>query len=335
MLRELKKIGQFLPEEMHLAICPFDVHRFEVIAVRNHQDWEDAFPLPLDLQNACAEAEILLENRLASRLELSELPDDFWEEKHELRITRFLKVTLLGRSAQKYLRVYRSVGEVDLHFIEDFGFSQRDLADVARWLREANLFDYLVGDQVMKVLGDAARGVNQEKGSPKSTVFYLEMTSACEHQNRSVVEGLVLKKRDDATGDFNARMYQSVGKDWHWRDRLDWETNQWNEYVSQEGQSTWTIEYEHETIGYCELRIEDGSVEIAYFGLLPAMIGKGLGGASLSLILEEAWKIQGLKRVWLHTCTEDHPHALANYQKRGFCLFKIEEKKLPSLPLSL
>ncbi len=241
MLRELKKIGQFLPEEMHLAICPFDVHRFEVIAVRNHQDWEDAFPLPLELQNACAEAEILLENRLASRLELGELPDDFWEEKHELRITRLLKVTLLGRSAQKYLRVYRSVGEVDLHSIEDFGFSQHDLADVARWLREVNLFDYLVGEQVMKVLGAAAPGVNQEKGSPKSTVFYLEMTSACAHQNRSVVEGLVLKKRDDATGGFNARMYQSVGKDWHWRDRLDWETDQWNEYVSQEGQSTWAI----------------------------------------------------------------------------------------------
>jgi GNAT superfamily N-acetyltransferase len=54
------------------------------------------------------------------------------------------------------------------------------------------------------------------------------------------------------------------------------------------------------------------------------MIGKGIGGGMLSLAVREAWKIKGTQRVWLHTCSEDHPHALANYQKRGFRLFKTE-----------
>ena len=44
----------------------------------------------------------------------------------------------------------------------------------------------------------------------------------------------------------------------------------------------------------------------------------------LSLAVQEAWKIKGTKRVWLHTCSEDHPHALGNYEKRGFRSFKIE-----------
>jgi hypothetical protein len=33
-------------------------------------------------------------------------------------------------------------------------------------------------------------------------------------------------------------------------------------------------------------------------------------------------------RVWLHTCSLDHPAALPNYMKRGFTLFKTEEYSL-------
>jgi len=32
----------------------------------------------------------------------------------------------------------------------------------------------------------------------------------------------------------------------------------------------------------------------------------------------------GPKRVWLHTCTLDHPAALPNYQKAGFAIYKEE-----------
>jgi GNAT superfamily N-acetyltransferase len=65
-------------------------------------------------------------------------------------------------------------------------------------------------------------------------------------------------------------------------------------------------------------------VEIVYFGLLPSMIGKGLGSAMLTLVVQEAWRIEDTQRIWLHTCSEDHPHALANYEKRGFRLFRTE-----------
>ena len=42
--------------------------------------------------------------------------------------------------------------------------------------------------------------------------------------------------------------------------------------------------------GYYELRRDkDGGVEIAYFGLLPEFIGRGLGGALLTSAIEEAW----------------------------------------------
>ena len=70
--------------------------------------------------------------------------------------------------------------------------------------------------------------------------------------------------------------------------------------------------------GYVELdrRVEQ-EVEIAYFGLVPEYIGRGLGPALLDRALERAWSY-GPRRVWLHTCSLDHPKALAVYRRAGF-----------------
>jgi GNAT superfamily N-acetyltransferase len=82
-----------------------------------------------------------------------------------------------------------------------------------------------------------------------------------------------------------------------------------------------------EPVGYFELhhRVDDG-VEIAYFGLLPKFIGQGFGGALLTEAVRRAWQLTP-PRVWLHTCTLDHPQALANYQARGFEIYKTESAK--------
>ena len=50
----------------------------------------------------------------------------------------------------------------------------------------------------------------------------------------------------------------------------------------------------------------DANIEIAYFGLLPSFIGHGLGGALLTAAVERAWAL-GARRVWVHTCSLDHP----------------------------
>ena len=76
--------------------------------------------------------------------------------------------------------------------------------------------------------------------------------------------------------------------------------------------------------GFFELhQYEDGSVEIAYFGLLKEYTGRGLGKYLLTIAIEQAWK-KATDRVWVHTCTLDHPAALTNYLKRGFKPFQQE-----------
>jgi hypothetical protein len=41
------------------------------------------------------------------------------------------------------------------------------------------------------------------------------------------------------------------------------------------------------------------------------------------MALDKAWSYHA-KRLWLHTCTDDHPGALANYTKGGFQVYKEE-----------
>jgi GNAT superfamily N-acetyltransferase len=82
-------------------------------------------------------------------------------------------------------------------------------------------------------------------------------------------------------------------------------------------------------------------MEIAYFGLLPDFLRRGLGKLMLTAAVDRAWE-QGVSRVWLHTCTLDDPAALPNYLKRGFTPYKeeeysvdIDERELAILPKGL
>jgi hypothetical protein len=54
------------------------------------------------------------------------------------------------------------------------------------------------------------------------------------------------------------------------------------------------------------------------------IIGLGLGAHLLTVAVEEAASIRATS-VWLHTCSLDHPAALANYQARGFVPFRVEQ----------
>lgn len=120
------------------------------------------------------------------------------------------------------------------------------------------------------------------------------------------------------------RLYRAVGGPWHWRDRLAWDDDTLRAHLASPEIAVWELLVGDESAGYFELRRNDDvNVEIAYFGLVSSFIGRGLGGALLTRAVEEAWRF-GARRVWLHTCTLDSPHALPNYRARGFRDYRTE-----------
>ena len=122
------------------------------------------------------------------------------------------------------------------------------------------------------------------------------------------------------------RLYKEVGEQWYWHDRLEWSDEKLAAYLSSPNVSVWVVEDGNSIVGYYELlRHGDASVEIAYFGLTPPYIGRGIGGWLLTHAVEQAWRMGGtVNRVWLHTCTLDSDRALPNYLARGFVPFKTE-----------
>jgi len=126
-------------------------------------------------------------------------------------------------------------------------------------------------------------------------------------------------------------LYQEVGRRHGWLDRLAWSDDELRRRLAQPGVSLHLLTLAAAPAGYFELELHaDGSVEIAYLGLLPEFQGRGLGGFLLSEAVREAWARSG-SRVWLHTCTLDAPAALPNYLARGFRPFK-EERYLAEIP---
>ncbi len=123
---------------------------------------------------------------------------------------------------------------------------------------------------------------------------------------------------------FARYLYLAVGANWRWYMRLEWNIRQWQQRFDDPAVSLWVAYLDGSPIGYCELEQQGGSVEICYFGLIPSHIGQGLGRALLEDTIRKARARPGCNRVWLHTCSLDHDHALGNYQSRGFRVFKEE-----------
>ena len=130
------------------------------------------------------------------------------------------------------------------------------------------------------------------------------------------------------------RLYGAVGGPWHWRDRLKWDDETLRAYLGSPLIAIWELLVGGASAGFFELRKSgNDEVEIAYFGLIPSFIGRGLGGALLTAAVEEAWRFGG-RRVWLHTCTLDSPHALPNYKARGFVPYRTEIYEMEAEPSS-
>lgn len=155
-------------------------------------------------------------------------------------------------------------------------------------------------------------------------VWHVEMTERPTAADRTK-RPYELKKCEVPLPELNRFLYATVGAPWKWYMRLEWSWQAWWDFLNRPNVETWVAYQGATPVGYFELEQQDhGQAEIAYFGLLPDFVGKGLGRQLLEDAITKAWALAE-SRIWLHTCTLDHPAALPNYLARGFRVFKEED----------
>lgn len=166
----------------------------------------------------------------------------------------------------------------------------------------------------------------------EATRTYLELSSRADLGGAPLPPGDPRVERVlGCPASFYRYLYAEVGRSCRWTDRLDWDDARILAHLSRPELSLHLLTVSGAPAGFFELaRDGQGSVEIAYFGLLPEFHGRGLGRWLLVAAAEAA--LAEAPRVWLHTCTLDGPAALPNYLARGFRPFRTETYAVPDPP---
>ncbi|NUO83536.1 GNAT family N-acetyltransferase [candidate division KSB1 bacterium] len=160
----------------------------------------------------------------------------------------------------------------------------------------------------------------------ETTLTYLEMRARPQRESGPPAQHVSVLQAVRPTVSFYRYLYNTVGQEWLWYQRRQLSDEQLRAIIQHPEVEIHVLYVEGVPAGYGELNLQHmPEIELAYFGLIPEFIGKGLGTFFLNAVIDKAWAHHP-QRLWLHTCTLDHPQALAVYQRAGFVPYKQEAR---------
>ena len=168
-------------------------------------------------------------------------------------------------------------------------------------------------------------------GELAAVVTYLEMRAP---PDRSVPPSpLSLKRVEVPEPEHYRELFRRVGAPWLWFSRLTLDDAHLAEIIQHPKVELYSVLNDSNQVGMLELDFrEPHECELSFIGLVPELAGQGHGRWLLAEALRLAWR-EGVDRVHVHTCSLDHPAALAAYRRAGFTPFKrtVERFRDPRL----
>mgnify|MGYP006142983609 CR=1 FL=1 len=161
---------------------------------------------------------------------------------------------------------------------------------------------------------------------PKVQRFFLEIKKNNKKKTKfNVPKNIEIYTDKSKDINLNKFFYRQIGIDHFWRDRLLWSDKEWHKYVDNINLDTGILKIKNELIGFYEqeFHVEKNEIELIQMGILKEYQGKKFGSFLLEYIIHKAF-IKNVRRVWVHTCSLDHKHALDNYLSKGLKIFKKE-----------
>jgi GNAT superfamily N-acetyltransferase len=165
-------------------------------------------------------------------------------------------------------------------------------------------------------------------GELAAVVTYLEMRSA--PQLDLPPSTLSLKMFKHASAEEYRRLFRLVGAPWLWFSRLILSDEELLATIRDPKVELHLVtESTGRHVGMLELDFRNaGQCELAFVGLIPEFSGKGHGRWLLAEAVRRAWR-DGVERVHVHTCSLDHPAALAAYRRAGFTPYSRAVERFP------
>jgi GNAT superfamily N-acetyltransferase len=153
--------------------------------------------------------------------------------------------------------------------------------------------------------------------------YFLELASRSAFRPKPFSRDDIGVRRISVAGASRARaLWTGVGRGF-WTERAEWPLPQWDRHLENPTVHFAIAAIPDEDIGFFELQHTEGETKLEGFGLVGAWRDRGLGGGLLSAATQCAFDA-GARRIWLHPATDDHPHALPNYQARGYRIYREE-----------
>jgi GNAT superfamily N-acetyltransferase len=131
-----------------------------------------------------------------------------------------------------------------------------------------------------------------------------------------------LRRVESPALDWYRDLYRRVGEDWLWLSRQRLPDAELAAIIQSPLMEIHALSHEGTDEGLLELDFrEGGQCEIVFFGVTAKLIGSGAGRWLMNRALELSWS-RPIARLWVHTCTHDHPGAVLFYQRSGFRAFR-------------
>lgn len=141
---------------------------------------------------------------------------------------------------------------------------------------------------------------------------------------------LTLEREVRPDRDAYRRLIVSVGAECLWQARLALTGDALTAILHDPAVAVHVLRRDGAAVGLVELDFRRaGACEIAHFGVVRTAQGTGAARWAMARALDAAWAGDGVGRVWLHTCTLDHPAAPAFYRRMGFVAIRQYAEVLP------
>lgn len=172
-------------------------------------------------------------------------------------------------------------------------------------------------------------------GCVAAVVTHLEMTAPPAPRPVPDLPGATFQKADAPETGWYRDLYAEVGaRDWLWFSRLEMPEAALSAILSDRNVEVYTLRRDGRDLALLELDFRvSGACELAFFGVAPDLIGTGAGRVLMSHAIDRAWA-RPITRFHVHTCTLDHPAALAFYIRSGFIPTRRQVEIAPDPRLS-